>query len=122
MIVSRFAPSPSGRLHLGHAYSAVIGHQWASTSGGEFRLRIEDLDQTRCRPALVKVTSGDLRLKELGWREAWQVPSPPLAATVATLDLLEARWLASACFCTRADIAQSATARCRRGCRSRRKR
>ena len=54
MIVTRFAPSPSGRLHLGHAFSAVARHmRGARASGGKFRLRIEDLDQTRCRPEFV---------------------------------------------------------------------
>ena len=53
MIISRFAPSPTGRLHLGHAYSAVLGHQRAHAGGGKFLLRIEDLDQTRSRPEFV---------------------------------------------------------------------
>ena len=53
MIVTRFAPSPTGRLHLGHAYSALVGHARARASGGAFRLRIEDLDQTRSRPEFV---------------------------------------------------------------------
>ena len=54
MIVTRFAPSPSGRLHLGHAYSAALGHAHARAGGGKFRLRIEDLDPTRCKPEFVE--------------------------------------------------------------------
>ena len=54
MIVTRFAPSPTGRLHLGHAYSAAIGHARANEGDGKFRLRIEDLDPTRSRPEFVE--------------------------------------------------------------------
>jgi glutamyl-Q tRNA(Asp) synthetase len=110
MIVGRFAPSPSGRLHLGHAYSAVIGHQWASTSGGEFRLRIEDLDQTRCRPEFVDGIFEDLRWLGLEWSEPVLVQSQRLTAYAEALGQLKSRGLAYACFCTRADIAQSLTA------------
>jgi glutamyl-Q tRNA(Asp) synthetase len=110
MIVSRFAPSPSGRLHLGHAYSAVIGHQRAATSSGEFRLRIEDLDQTRCRPEFVDGIFEDLRWLGLDWSEPVLVQSQRTAAYNQALDQLRSRGLAYACFCTRADIAQSLTA------------
>ena len=61
MIVSRFAPSPTGRLHLGHAYSAALGHGSARAAGGKFLLRIEDLDQTRSRPEFVAGIEEDLR-------------------------------------------------------------
>ena len=67
MDVTRFAPSPSGRLHLGHAYSAVIGHARARASGGEFRLRIEDLDPTRSRPEFVAGIEEDLRWLGIEW-------------------------------------------------------
>ena len=110
MIVSRFAPSPSGRLHLGHAYSAVIGHQSASAGAGEFRLRIEDLDQTRCRPGFVDGIFEDLRWLGLDWSEPALVQSRRTAAYADALDQLRSRGLAYACFCTRADIAQSLTA------------
>jgi len=110
MIVSRFAPSPSGRLHLGHAYSAVIGHQSASAGAGEFRLRIEDLDQTRCRPEFVDGIFEDLRWLGLDWSEPALVQSRRTAAYADALDQLRSRGLAYACFCTRADIAQSLTA------------
>jgi glutamyl-Q tRNA(Asp) synthetase len=109
MNVSRFAPSPSGRLHLGHAYSAVIGHQRSGTKG-EFRLRIEDLDQTRCRPEFVDGIYEDLRWLGLSWTEPVLVQSQHTAAYADALEALRSRGLAYACFCTRADIAQSLTA------------
>ena len=110
MIVTRFAPSPSGRLHLGHAYSAVLGHERARASGGKFLLRIEDLDPTRCRPEFVDGIMDDLRWLGLQWDEPLMVQSRRTAAYDAALDDLRARGLAFACFCTRADIAQSLTA------------
>ena len=109
MIVSRFAPSPSGRLHLGHAYSAVIGHHTSRPSGA-FKLRIEDLDQTRCRPEFVDGIFEDLRWLGLDWGEPVLVQSQRTAAYAGALDRLRSRGLAYACFCTRADIAQSLTA------------
>ena len=109
MNVSRFAPSPSGRLHLGHAYSAVIGHQRLGTKG-EFRLRMEDLDQTRCRPEFVDGIFEDLRWLGLSWTEPVLVQSQRTAAYADALEALRSRGLAYACFCTRADIAQSLTA------------
>lgn len=105
MIVTRFAPSPSGRLHLGHAYSAVLGHAHARTNGGEFRLRIEDLDQTRCRPEFVDGIYADLRWLGLDWNGPVLVQSQRTAAYETALEQLKSRGLVYACFCTRADIA-----------------
>jgi glutamyl-Q tRNA(Asp) synthetase len=110
VIVTRFAPSPSGRLHLGHAYSAAIGHARARESGGKFRLRIEDLDRTRCRPEFVDGIFEDLRWLGLECDEPVLVQSQRTAAYEAALDELKGRGLVFACFCTRADIAQSLTA------------
>src|SRR3954447_18141211 len=110
MIVTRFAPSPTGRLHLGHAYSAVQGHAQARESGGSFNLRIEDLDQTRCRPEFVDGITQDLRWLGLEWDEPVLVQSDRTAAYETALEELQARGLVYACFCTRADIAQSLTA------------
>jgi glutamyl-Q tRNA(Asp) synthetase len=104
MIVTRFAPSPTGRLHLGHAYSAVLGHDRARQSG-EFRVRIEDLDQTRCRPEFVEGIYDDLRWLGLDWDEPVLVQSQRTATYEAALEQLKARDLVYACFCTRADIA-----------------
>lgn len=110
MIVTRFAPSPSGRLHLGHAYSAAIGHARARQAGGMFRLRIEDLDSTRCRPEFVEGIFEDLRWLGLDWDEPVTMQSERTAAYQAALDRLKTLGLAYACFCTRADNAKSLTA------------
>jgi glutamyl-Q tRNA(Asp) synthetase len=109
MFVTRFAPSPSGRLHLGHAFSAAIGRSRAR-DGGQFRLRIEDLDQTRCRPEFVEGIYEDLLWLGLDWTEPVLVQSQRTAAYQDALDELKAKGLVYACFCTRADIAQSLTA------------
>ena len=106
MITTRFAPSPSGRLHLGHAYSAAIGR----AEGERFLLRIEDLDAGRCRPEFVAGIEEDL---------AWlgiEADAPPLFQSrrtehyAAALDQLRNDGLVYPCFCTRADIAASLTA------------
>jgi glutamyl-Q tRNA(Asp) synthetase len=110
MIFTRFAPSPSGRLHLGHAFSAAIGHARAREGGGKFRLRIEDLDQTRCKPEFVGGIYEDLRWLGIDWDEPVLVQSQRTSAYQAALDELRSRGLVFACFCTRADIAQSLTA------------
>jgi glutamyl-Q tRNA(Asp) synthetase len=106
MIVTRFAPSPTGRLHLGHAFSAVLGHE----AGDRFLLRIEDLDQTRSRAEFVDGIFEDLRWLGLEWGEPVLVQSQRTAAYEAALEELKSRKLVFACFCTRADIAQSLTA------------
>jgi len=107
---ARFAPSPSGRLHLGHAFSAALGHQAARASGGRFLLRIEDLDPTRTRPEFVAGIYEDLRWLGLDWDEPVLTQSERTGEYAAALDQLKARGLVYACFCTRADIAQSLTA------------
>jgi glutamyl-Q tRNA(Asp) synthetase len=110
MIVTRFAPSPTGRLHLGHAYSAIVGHRRARETGGRFLLRIEDLDQTRSRQQFVEAIFDDLIWLGLDWNEPVLVQSMRAAAYQAALEHLKSRQLVYACFCTRADIAQSLTA------------
>ncbi len=110
MIVTRFAPSPSGRLHLGHAYSAAIGHARARETGGRFLLRIEDLDQTRCRPEFVAGIEEDLRWLGLEWDRPPLVQSQRTDSYEEALNELLSRGLVYPCFCTRADIAQSLTA------------
>jgi len=110
MIVTRFAPSPTGRLHLGHAFSAVLGDENARKSGGRFLLRIEDLDQARSRPEFVDGIHEDLRWLGLEWDEQVLVQSQRTSAYQDALDTLRDRGLAYACFCTRSDIAQSLTA------------
>ena len=105
MIVTRFAPSPTGRLHLGHAYSAVIGHAQARQSGGRFLLRIDDLDPTRCRLEFVDAIVEDLRWLGVEWDEPLLVQSERAAAYELGLETLRQRGLVYPCFCTRSDIA-----------------
>ena len=101
MKVSRFAPSPTGRLHLGHAYSAVLAHANAE----RFLVRIEDLDQGRSRPEFVDAIFEDLRWLGLDWSEPVLVQSQRSAAYAAALEQLSESGLVYPCFCTRSDIA-----------------
>lgn len=110
MIGTRFAPSPTGQLHLGHAYSAVLGHARARESGGSFLLRIEDLDTGRSRPEFVGGIYVDLRWLGLGWDEEPVVQSERTEAYAAALERLRRIGLVYACFCTRADIAKALSA------------
>ena len=105
MIVTRFAPSPTGRLHLGHAYSAVLGHVRARGSGGKLLLRIEDLDQTRSRPDFVDGIMTDLHWLGIEWDEPVLVQSERATAYAQALETLRQRGLVYPCFCTRSDIA-----------------
>ena len=108
-IVTRFAPSPTGRLHLGHAYSAAIGHALARSAAGRWLLRIEDIDTTRCRPEFVDSIHADLAWLGLTPDDVL-LQSTRRAAHQAALDRLAAMGLAYPCFCTRADIAAAAQA------------
>jgi glutamyl-Q tRNA(Asp) synthetase len=103
--ITRFAPSPTGRLHLGHAYSAVLGHAAAKESGGRFLLRIEDLDQTRSRPEFVRSIYEDLLWLHVDWDEPVLVQSQRSMEYETALEKLKSQDLVYACFCTRADIA-----------------
>ncbi len=108
-IVTRFAPSPTGRLHLGHAVSAIRAHDFARTRGGRFVLRIEDIDGTRSRPEHVAGILEDLRWLGLDWDEL-AVQSERLAHYAGALERLKAMGLVYPCVCTRAEIAASASA------------
>ena len=105
MIVTRFAPSPTGRLHLGHAYSAVLGHRQVRESDGKFLLRIEDLDPARSRPEFVDGIVEDLRWLGLDWDDRMLVQSQRGAAYDEALERLRRQGLVYPCFCTRSDIA-----------------
>ena len=105
MITTRFAPSPTGRLHLGHAFSAVLGHARARQSGGNFLLRVEDLDQTRSRPEFLGAIFDDLRWLGLEWDEPMLVQSKRGDEYEAAIFGLREQGLVYPCFCTRADIA-----------------
>jgi len=106
-LATRFAPSPNGLLHLGHAYSAILSHDLARERGGRFLLRIEDIDGARSRPHLADTFRADLRWLGLEWEE---VPpqSARLASYAAAADLLRSKGLLYACRCTRAEIAAAA--------------
>jgi glutamyl-Q tRNA(Asp) synthetase len=110
MTITRFAPSPSGLLHLGHAFSAVLAHAAARAAGGLFRLRIDDIDGTRSREDYVAAALADLQWLGIDWDGALWRQSEHLADYAAALDRLVAAGLAYPCFCTRADIAASAAA------------
>ena len=108
--VTRFAPSPTGRLHLGHAYSALHAHDFARERGGSFLLRIEDIDPGRARNEFVEGIFEDLRWLGLAWDGEPVFQSHRLALYAAALDRLEGEGLVYPCFCTRADIAASLAA------------
>lgn len=110
MTTTRFAPSPTGLLHLGHAYSAALGHQEARRGGGRFLLRIEDLDPGRSRPAFVEAILDDLAWLGLQSDSAPLVQSQRLGVYADALATLRDERLIYPCFCTRADIAASLTA------------
>jgi len=110
MLTSRFAPSPTGQLHLGHAYSAALAHRAASENGGRFLLRIEDLDQTRCRPEFVAGIKEDLRWLGLAWHGEPLVQARRSGLYANALQKLRDRQLAYPCFCTRSDIAAALNA------------
>jgi len=103
MTVTRFAPSPNGPLHLGHAYSAVVAHDLAKQAGGRFLLRIEDIDGPRSRPELADAFRRDLAWLGLEWEEV-PAQSTRLAAYSAAAQDLLARGYLYRCTCTRAEI------------------
>lgn len=104
-IVTRFAPSPTGYLHLGHAASALAGHDLARAGGGRFLLRLEDIDAGRCRPRFAEAILEDLAWLGLAWDGELRVQSAHFDAYRAVLARLEAMGLLYRCFCTRATIA-----------------
>lgn len=109
LVTSRFAPSPTGPLHLGHALSAVLAHDRARAAGGRFLLRIEDTDVGRCRPAFVEGIVDDLGWLGLRW-DGVAVQSERLALYDDALERLRALGVAYPCFCTRGAIAQEVAA------------
>ena len=109
MIVTRFAPSPNGSLHLGHAFAAIVAHDLAKERGGRFLLRIEDIDGVRSRPELAAEFRADLAWLGLAWEEV-APQSARLASYNQAADALRQRGLLYPCRCTRADIAAAATA------------
>lgn len=105
--VLRFAPSPNGRLHLGHALSAWIGFDMARRLGGRFLLRIEDIDITRCREVYVTQMLADLAWLGLEWEEPVRRQSLHFATYRAASDTLLKLGLLYPCFATRTEIAEA---------------
>jgi glutamyl-Q tRNA(Asp) synthetase len=101
MIVTRFAPSPTGPLHLGHAFSALTAFEAAR--GGRFVLRIEDIDQTRCRPEFEAAILDDLAWLGLAWETPVRRQSEHMGAYAAALARLRAMGVLYRCFRTRAE-------------------
>ncbi len=108
--VTRFAPSPTGPLHLGHAYSAMLAHDMARAAGGSFLLRIEDIDRSRARPEWESLIFDDLHWLGLDWPEPVLRQSDRLGAYGAALDRLWAAGLLYPCRCSRRDIAGALSA------------
>ncbi len=104
MVVTRFAPSPNGMLHLGHAYSAIVAHDLAMERGGKFLLRIEDIDGARSRPELADEFRRDLEWLGLEWDEV-PAQSTRLASYEAAANRLLEEGLLYRCTCTRSEIA-----------------
>lgn len=105
----RFAPSPNGHLHLGHALSAFVTWDAASKLGGTALLRMEDIDRTRCKPEFAEAILEDLAWLGLTWPEPVLYQSERFALYADAANRLRAMDLLYPCFCSRADIAASAT-------------
>lgn len=103
-LVTRFAPSPTGLLHLGHAHAALFARRAARQAGGRFLLRIEDIDPGRCRPAFDAAILEDLAWLGLDWDGDVRRQSAHLDDYRAALGRLEAMRLVYPCFCSRKEI------------------
>ena len=101
--VTRFAPSPNGHLHLGHAYSAIFAHDMARAAGGRFQLRIEDIDGPRSKPEFAEEFRRDLEWLGLEWEEV-APQSERIESYRQAADRLLAQGMLYPCTCTRADI------------------
>ncbi|MCZ4108185.1 tRNA glutamyl-Q(34) synthetase GluQRS [Brevundimonas diminuta] len=104
MFTTRFAPSPTGRLHKGHAFSALTAGRAAEEAGGRFVLRIEDIDPTRCRPEFEAGIYEDLAWLGLNWETPVRRQSDHLADYAAVVEALDQRGLLYRCFRTRREI------------------
>ncbi|MEM9710103.1 MAG: tRNA glutamyl-Q(34) synthetase GluQRS [Pseudomonadota bacterium] len=109
-VVTRFAPSPTGPLHIGHAFSAIRAHDFARDAGGRFLLRIEDTDRARSRPQWEEAIYDDLAWLGLTWDGPVLRQSERDVAYQTALDKLAADGLLFPCSCSRADIHEAAAA------------
>ncbi|MBT7506994.1 MAG: tRNA glutamyl-Q(34) synthetase GluQRS [Rhodospirillales bacterium] len=103
-VITRFAPSPTGRLHLGHAYSALFAEQQARDAGGAFLVRVEDIDTARCRAEFDAGIMEDLAWLGLSWAQPVRRQSEHMGDYATALAVLEEMELLYPCFCTRSDI------------------
>jgi len=103
-VVERFAPSPTGALHLGHALSALLGWEAAQAAGGTFILRMDDLDPVRCKPEFARGIEEDLKWLGLSWPEPVMFESQNAPLHHAVLDQLINEGLVYRCYCSRAEI------------------
>ena len=104
---TRFAPSPNGRLHIGHAYAAMCAHDFARAFGGKFQLRIEDIDGTRSRPEHIAAIIEDMAWLGLHHDGDVVFQSQRVQQYAAALDKLRAMGLVYRCWCTRSEIAEA---------------
>ena len=104
MVVGRFAPSPSGRMHLGNVFAALLAWLYARSAGGELLLRIEDLDPDRCRPEYAHQLREDLRWLGLDWDREGEPQSRRSAAYAEAFRALEEQGLLYPCYCSRAAL------------------
>lgn len=109
--ILRFAPSPNGRLHLGHALSALTNERLAAQMGGRLLLRIEDIDGTRCRPEFEQAVHDDLAWLGLQFDGATRRQSEHFPDYAAALGQLQARGLVYPCFCSRSEVKRALAAR-----------
>ncbi len=105
---TRFAPSPTGRLHLGHAWSALLAHDASRFAGGDLLLRIEDIDTTRCRPEFEAGIYADLAWLGLDWPTPVRRQSDHFADYAAAIEKLRSLGVLYRCFLTRREIAEQA--------------
>ncbi len=111
-VLGRFAPAPSGRLHLGNLLCALLSWLSARSRGGRYLLRIEDLDTARCRPAYAAALEEDLKWLGLDWDEGGSLGGPHgpseqsrrTSLYAAALEALQRQGLVYPCFCTRAQL------------------
>jgi len=102
--ITRFAPSPTGRLHKGHAFSAWLAYKAAQKNNGHFLLRIEDIDTTRCKPEFIDAIFEDLSWLGLQWETPVRQQSQHFDDYQAALEELKNMGLVYPCFCTRKEI------------------
>lgn len=118
-MLTRFAPSPTGYLHLGHALAAYEAFSFANKQGGECLLRIEDIDHTRCKPEYTQAIYDDLEWLGFNWPKPARVQSQHISGYQKALETLKMRELLYPCFLTRSEIKSKAPGGIYRGPKTR---